>query len=315
MVALLNKPRLKSHETVKGKTREKRHITSLVIVPHRDLAYQLLHWIQRMTNQVIPEPHLSSIAQVLVRDGTAHTTTGIASLREVAPHILIGTPQAIMDVFDQDPDALQLSGLSSVVVDEVDYLIETVPKKDPKKSFRKAVEKAERKLLAHPGVTRELLDIIYARRKEANEHRRDEPGVVQHMRRRGSGMVGQGAPQLILSSATLRSHLNNYLFDESGWLNKDNLLKVKGAKSEVAKPEEKVLGAYPHDGLGGTDISHSVLVVSDDGIKNIATAVRLPQPERGEAITPESIFSSSAAPVTEIDESLAESGFRLYIQA
>lgn len=262
-----------------------------------------------MSSTIDPSPPLSTIAQVLVRDGNTHLITGLQTLHDAPPHILIGTPQAIHDVFRKDPQALQLSGLSTVVVDEVDYLIETVPKKDPKKSFQKSFEKANRKLLAHPGVTRELLDTIYTRRKEMNEQRRDEPGVTQHRRRSAAVAEDGTAPQLIVSSATLRSHLRNYLFEESGWLNRDHLVKVKGPTKKVEKKMAEVETA--HDGLGGTNILHSVLVVSDTGIENIEGAIPAKMSETGNRkADPETLFGPSASlEAPEIDPQMTESEF------
>ncbi|KAG6911520.1 hypothetical protein DXG01_011822 [Tephrocybe rancida] len=299
MVALLNKQRVSSQ----GKTKKQvtRHITSLVLVPHRDLAYQLLHWIQRMADVTEPPPDISTIAQVLARDGGAHITDGLRMLRQTPPHILIGTPQAIMDVYKTDPDALQLDYLSSVAVDEVDYLIETVPNKDPNRSFFKATAKAKKKLLAHPGVTRQLLDVIFAQRKQANALRKDEPGIVQERRRREFHNYPSMGAQLILSSATLRRHLNNYLFEESGWLNRDNLLKVRGSTgAPEAQKKRKASDLYLHDGLGGTSITHSVLLVSEEGINNIDGAKPAPispaELENLQAIDPHTLFSSSDEP-------------------
>ncbi|KAF5384794.1 hypothetical protein D9615_001424 [Tricholomella constricta] len=310
ILALLNKPRISSQD----KTSVARRITSLVLVPHRDLAHQLFHWIQRMASVTQPPIDISSVAQVLVRDGATHLSDGLHKLRETPPHILIGTPQAVLDVYKEDAQALQFSHLSSVVVDEVDYLIETVPKKDPSKSFHKAAVKASRKLLAHPGVTRQLLDIIFAKRKEINEQRVDEPGAVQY--RRKAEMAehphSSALPQLILSSATLRRHLNNYLFDESGWLNRDNLLKVKGTKPPPVVHEMKTATElYPHDSLGGNGISHSVLLVSEEGIENIAGAVPPPpnssESENLQPIDPQALFASSAKPEpVSNDRALAE---------
>ncbi|KAG5653591.1 hypothetical protein H0H81_012098 [Sphagnurus paluster] len=305
VVALLNKPRISSQD----KKSITRHITSLVLVPHRDLAYQLHHWIQRMASVTEPPPDISSVAQVLVRDNGKHLTDGLRSLREAPPHILIGTPQAILDVYKADPHALQLPLLSSVVVDEVDYLIETAPRKEVGKSFQKAAVKVNRKLLAHPGVTRQLLDMIFHGRKEINDQRKDEPGLIQHRRRVEMAANPQSSsfPQLILSSATLRSHLNNYLFEESGWLNKDCLLKVKGIK-RAPMEHEKTSGTelYPHDGLGGTGISHSVLLVSEDRIENIGGAINAPpnalESDNMQLIDPRALFAESAEPEAIVNE-------------
>lgn len=293
VVALLNKPRIKSKDP-----RGRPYITSLVIVPHRDLAYQLLYWIKRMVAASQEKPPILSLAQVLVRDGGAHLTEGIRNARETPPHILIGTPQALLDVFKESPDTLQLDSLSSVVVDEVDYLIETIPQKDPRRSFAKATVKANRKLLAHPGPTRELLNNIYARRIQISEARRDESGIIQHERRTGAASSGPLTPQLIMSSATLRRHLNNYLFDESGWLNRDNLLKVKGGDATLTKKTTNIKEHQSlHDGLGGTGITHSVLVVSDTGIHNISGALPPVSESENEdclPITPDTLFPASA---------------------
>ncbi|KAG6832311.1 hypothetical protein H0H92_003544 [Tricholoma furcatifolium] len=307
VIALLNKPRFSSQGSKKSNAR---HITSLVLVPHRDLAYQFFHWIKRMATMYDPPPHMPDIAQVLVRDGERHLTDGIRSLRQTPPHILIGTPRAVMDVHMRDPDSLQLSNLSSVVVDEVDYLIETVPNKDPNKSFFKATVKAKRKLLAHPGPTRQILDIIYPQRKQTNAIRKDEPGIVQERRRREGHGYPTHEPQLILSSATLRRHLNNYLFEESGWLNRDNLLKVRG-KQEVALMQEKDHGAKSSSrddlGLGGTNISHSVLLVSEEGINNIAGAkpppVNAEEAEHLHPIDPHTLFAASTKSEPVINDS------------
>lgn len=258
---------------------------------------------------------MSSLAQVLVRNGASHLTEGLRNIRQTPPHILIGTPQAVMDIYKEDPEALQIPHLSSVVVDEVDYLIETVPKKDPNRSFHKATVKATKKVAMHPGVTRELLDIIFAKRKEMNERRRDEAGVSQHRRRT---MVAQnmpsfsGSPQLILSSATLRRHLNNYLFEESGWLDRDRLLKVKGVANEAtAAHGQRSPVKYTHDGLGGSGILHSVLLVSEQKIRNIEGAAAGPTTSDNrnmQAIDAETLFGASVTgQVVENDVTVVQS--------
>lgn len=292
VIALLNKPRT----VLKGtKTQNADNITSLVIVPHRDLAYQLFHWIQKVVNvSNTPQP-LSSVVQVLVRDGGSHLGVGLSTLKEQPPHILIGTPQALVDIHRSDSQALQLSTLSSVVVDEVDYLVETVPRKDPRKSFYKATKKAEQKIKAHPGATRQLLDIIFARRKELNERRRDEPGLLQQRRRANildGSMQRLGAPQLILLSATLRTHLKNYLFDESGWLDKDNVLKVAGNK--VKRNGRRSSVSHQNDD-GAKATQHSVILVSEHDIRNVSGAIPPTEDSSegeasGQSVSPEEVF-------------------------
>ncbi|OBZ78793.1 DEAD-box ATP-dependent RNA helicase 47, mitochondrial [Grifola frondosa] len=100
---------------------------SLVIVPHRDLAYQFLHWIQHMHVHMGHSTSLSSIAQVVIRNADTPLDVEINTLRDSQPQILIGTPQAFWDIVQEDESALPLRALSTVIVDEVDYLIESVP--------------------------------------------------------------------------------------------------------------------------------------------------------------------------------------------
>jgi len=248
-------------------------------------------------------PPLESLVQVLVRDGVNHLTTGLRKLRESPPHILIGTPQALFVVWQENPAVLQLSHLSSVVVDEVDYLIETIPKKDPERSFHKAFIKAKKKILAHPGVTRELLDVIYTQRKDINERRNDESSVTRH--RRHSGLLDEhGSPQLVMSSATLRSHLEHYLFSESGWLNKDNLLKVKGTMKTGVVETTGTSDRGGTDGFEASGITHSVLLVSDTGIENVAGAIpSRSNTEQHQPIDAETLFANpTKSGVAEIDE-------------
>ncbi|KAM6498394.1 P-loop containing nucleoside triphosphate hydrolase protein [Amanita muscaria] len=304
-VALLNKPRLRAKVTREGRTNEHHYITSLVLVPHRDLAYQYMHWIERIVScaAVDPPPDLESVVQILVRDGSTHLTEGLGRLQENLPHILIGTPQAVMDVWHKDRNVLQLQRLSTVVVDEADYLVETLPRKDPHKSFRPGVIRAAKKLLAHPGVTRELLDMIYAKRRELSEEHRDEPGLVQHQRRIGlkeTPSNAQHLPQLVMCSATLRGHLRTHLFQESGWLNKDNAVIFKGANAAPTTKSKKI------NVVGGTGVTHSVLVVSEESIVNIKGAVSGTEAARDQALTPELIFGTAEDPeALDLDKDVA----------
>lgn len=273
ILGLVNKPRLVSREWKDGKEIETHHITTLLLVPHRDLAYQLYRWIEQIT-KTLPKARIESIAYVLVRGTGVPIKKQIKRLEENPPHIVICTPQALMDVYKEKREALKLSTLSTIVVDEVDYLIETVARKDPNKSYRLAYDKAKRKVARHPGLTRAFLDIVYSKRKEWNERRYssersewEEEGTV--------GRELEKTPQLILSSATLHVHLKNYLFEESGWLNKDNLVKIFG-DGERKKSENLNAGHSAPTGKEGR-VLHSVLVVSEEETKNVAGAIEVPE--------------------------------------
>ncbi|KAK0198227.1 P-loop containing nucleoside triphosphate hydrolase protein [Armillaria mellea] len=279
LLSLLNKPRLRYKDKETGLVREKMSITSLFIVPHRDLAYQLYHWVQCISNAASSTspgtPSISSIAQVLVRDGKMHLDSGLTALRSNPPHILIATPQAVMDVYRQEPEALPFVELSTVVVDEIDYLVETMPHKSEETTYWKTIQKRQAKLARHPGVTTELLDIICAQRKKMSEENREElVNEPYHM------------PQLVVSSASVRKHLSSHLFYESGWMKKKDTIIVHGSPKAVA----------PHSGLGGKDVKHSVLVVSGAKVTNIEEAV-LTTPEGDHDATRKLAENSEGPPV------------------
>jgi len=300
-----------------------------MIVPHRDLVGQFWHWIHKTANApTVRTPlRMPSICQILVRDEASPLISRISALRDEPPHILIGTPQALMDIWNEDRDALQLESLSAVVVDEVDYLIESVPRKPS----RIMMERARRKIDRHPSATRQLLDIIYGPRVKAGSNDRNELGAKKHTMPR--------LPQLIMSSATLRNHLKIYLFNESGWLRKERLQKVVGLptflQQNLRRRGTEVRGDIAaeadwesrpeavnekRDGVGRIRISHFVLVVSGNGdTKNIDGATRREDVDNAadvvvkedrKAITPETVFEAQEAQTgPAIDNKLEESGY------
>lgn len=285
LLALLNKPRSEFpglQATITNPT----SITSLFVVPHRDLAYQFMHWVEQLTAAPgVTSPRYGGVvAKAIVRDKQIAMATRISSLRSDPPHILIGTPQALLDVHNEDPAALQLSNLSTVVVDEVDYLIETVPLKSGGKTFYKAFLKAKKKIDRHPSPTRQLLDIIYASRKNRAEQ--------------GPTGTHENLPQLVMSSATLRKHLDLFLFKEGRWLRRDQLVKIK------CSDKQRVYDIGAISSISG-DILHSVLIVAGNGdIKNMSDATSLPLISPGdEPVTPEAIFDDQYPAIESQSES------------
>lgn len=277
-LALLSKPRKRiQYDAASGDTQSPApatSVTSLVIVPHRDLAHQILYWIQRVVEGAgSSSPLLNSIAQVLVRDGLKHMTSGLTELKTNPPHILIATPGALSDIMKEDQAALQLDTLSAVFVDEVDYLIETLPVKQ--KESRVLREKARRKLERHTSVTKQILDVIYRDRIQAFDAARDRSEDDEAAETaRPSALVN--SPQLIMASATLRNHLRQYLYRETGWILGEGTEKVRGSNQPAAFMLERSKDGEtsPADALGSTAIQHHVLVVAEDGtISNIRGAL------------------------------------------
>ncbi|KAI0673432.1 P-loop containing nucleoside triphosphate hydrolase protein [Trametes maxima] len=279
VLALLSQKRGKAYwSNVPGLTAPVAPITSLVLVPHRDLAYQFFHWIERMHRHMTPREPLPSLAQVFVRDSSKSLKAQLDPIQRTPPHILIGTPQALWDVVQADPKALPFDRLATVLVDEVDYLIETVPTMADKY----AVARIEKRIARHPGPTRLLLDHIYSATKTQENDTRARPKQISRGLRSGQ-QADDARPQLVMMSATLRNHLRRFLLADSGWLSSESgkLVRITG---EVSPHNPKSGQVSSEDGaadtVGGTGIQHHVIVVSEGGnIANISGAVDAP-PEK-----------------------------------
>lgn len=237
-------------------------VSALVIVPHKDLALQLAQWIQVITESKIQaqRPELASVVQVLAKMPGKPLGDQLAELERVTPHILIGTPQVLLEEYDK----LKLHKLNTVVVDEVDYLIETVPNLSDE--FKR--KKIQKKIAKYPGATRQLLNKILAPRM-TNPIGPSPDNVPTPTRTTRQPQIDHG-PQLILSTATFRSHLNRFLFQESGWLTRGDihLVKINGS------PAETETSAWL------PNATHSVLVVNEESeICNIEGAIISPDPQ------------------------------------
>lgn len=276
MLALLSKPRVpavKSEGVFRDKTTPAA-ITSLVLVPHRDLAYQLYHWIESIVKKSPKRPHLPSVVQMLVRGAAVPVKDQISQLHGSPPHVLVGTPQAVQEVFNEDRAALQLDSLSTVVVDEVDYLIDAVPRNAS--TYKR--DKVLKNIRKHPGPTRELLNFIYDRRR----------GSVES----SSGCTAGRSPQLVMTSATFRVSYQNEVL-QSGWF-QGEVIKVTGSSTADT-------GSGSDDNGHSPSLSHCVLVVSQEGrIKNIEGAVEA-QAESPDDVRSGPESSEEAFPISDDD--------------
>ncbi|KAF9787222.1 P-loop containing nucleoside triphosphate hydrolase protein [Thelephora terrestris] len=236
------------HESHKKPTNPS--VCALVIVPHKDLALQLARWIQVIIESKIQaqRPELPTVVQVLAKIPGEPLEERLAALERVTPHILIGTPQVLLKNYD----SLKLHKLNTLIVDEVDYLIETVPNLLDK--FKR--EKIRKKIAKYPGPTRQLLNkILEPRMVKADAPNTDRTSApirqpqIQH------------TPQLVLSTATFRGHLNRFLFQGSGWLTRGDmhLVKING-NTEMS--------------TWLPNVTHSVLVVNEKAeVRNIEGAI------------------------------------------
>ncbi|KAJ3816052.1 P-loop containing nucleoside triphosphate hydrolase protein [Lentinula aff. lateritia] len=256
ILALLNKPRMIfTDDPSADRASDRPAITSLVLVPHRDLAFQMMHWIDLIAQASSDSPpSLASIAQVLVREGRRHITEGLPLIRNEPPHVLIATPASVVEVLREDPNAFRLTELSTVVLDEVDYMIETLPlNNNPRKQHIQKMNK----LQMHPGPARALLDGIYEARVKLNAKTRQALGDAPYH-----------SPQLILSSATIRRQLKHYFFSEKQLLNRD-VVKIRRSVMRLHGQDELATGEHAIHSV----ISHHVVVASENGIVNIPSAV------------------------------------------
>lgn len=212
--------------------RERKLPAALLLVPHRDLAYQYMHWIECIT-KTKRSPRYPTPAQIVVR-GQETPSEHASRLRENPPSILIGTPQAILDVLREDKSAIDFKGLYNVVVDEVDSIIDFIPADASKDKQKKLLTKMRR----HPSPGKLLLNQIY--------------------RVRSDGSVAVGAcPRLVACSATFQTGLRQQLLYHSGWFKKDidSVVKVRSQLpgAETWKPED------------AEEVEHSALIFSEDG--------------------------------------------------
>lgn len=234
--------------------------------PHKDLAYQVQHWVQRISANMPDKPgsSLSSVIDVLVRGTGLSTQDQAARLKANPPHILVGTPQAIWEVLSLEPQALQPQYINTIAVDEVDYLIPSVPRGMTK--YKQA--KMEQKMARHPSVTAQIIDHIL-RTRPAKQDRADLGEVWRDLSLKERQQV-RPPLQLIFSSATLRTHLDIELKKREGWITRGVALAQITGKPHRATGSTYAPGSSVPDNVR---VTHSILTVSDDGsVRNIEGA-------------------------------------------
>jgi hypothetical protein len=204
------------------------------------------------------------------------------------PHILIGTPQALLEsVKDGSISRAQMQTIPCVYVDEVDYLVESVPTNTTKRTQ----EKIKRRMERHPGATDQVLDFLFTSRRKKW---RNDAG-------HGASQVSPSdSPQLIMSSATLRHHLTKRLCGGNGWINRGTVIKILGDGQPVSQTSNS------------NAVSHCILVVSKDGqVRNVDGALEpiTTEVENGPEITAGEIFNSPDIEIELQEDEIHDSGF------
>lgn len=231
----------------------------------------MMRWIEAILRHSGPDqPATDAVAQLIARSDSFPMPEQMRKLRSTPPHILLGTPQALWEIHGSSPAALQLESVSTIVVDEVDYLLDI-----PSPSVRKAGERAAwRNFKKHPSLTRQLLEAILPSRKpgavplgdiDYNDDGDKDIGRNRHKTARAT--AGQPV-QLVMSSATVHSNLVDYLAD-ARWLSEDRAV-LSGR--ELLKANAHMLS---HENLPRSGIVHHAFVVSPDGkLRNVEFATR-----------------------------------------
>ncbi|KAG8962515.1 hypothetical protein FRC05_005316 [Tulasnella sp. 425] len=276
-LALLSKPRQLNSYSPKTRKTETKSQTHLIIVPHRELAYQYQHWLQILTSS---SPELQDYGiQLCIRGDPNHPLprhllqgTAEALLRSskvVRPSIVVATPPALVELLqsskaERTEDGLPVNhlavNLSTVLVDEVDAML-ALPPKDASKKDIAAWNR-------HIPPVIQILDGIYGKRADGYDD--------------GGSTVGlKPRPQLILASATLNAHVRGYVFTQTNWVKRpseeqqsrsvrenDLVRKLDYAGAPLASAGAGVASsnfAEPVKALEDGVVRHSCVVVSETG--------------------------------------------------
>ena len=232
-------------------------INSLILAPHRDFAYQLLHWIKCMYAGASHSGDVSPFAQVMVRSADSPIPEQVQRIREQPPRILIGTPQAVLEALTAQGTSLSLQYLSAVVVEEADYLLEYWVAAQKRKY---ELEKFQRQLRSHPSPTRQILNFLYppvdAYWERPGKRRTPRPKLLENT----TALPPDRRPQLIMTSATLKSAFRNSVMSGGLWY-ASAPRKPLIITSATTESDGATVGSV----YGGTKLVHSALIVSDDG--------------------------------------------------
>lgn len=245
-----------------------RQTSTLILTPHRDLALQCAYWVYRLQGPN-PSADTDPLVQLLLRSASEPLTdsTRLSELRTSKSPLMIGTPQAVLEVLHADPTALSLERFGTVVVDEVDGMVEIPPLPNAGKSAKIKFEKNWKR---HPSPTRQILDMVL----------RDEDSPARK-------------PQLVMMSATLSKHQRHWLQEDSGWFDKrgKNVISVYGYDATVADAAPKTI------------THHAIMVAPTGQVMNIEGAVDLPSTDvEGPVVdTTDELPKSQTAVVVELE--------------
>jgi superfamily II DNA/RNA helicase len=210
-------------------------ITNLLVVPSRELAFQIEYWIHSLLRDTnLP---MKSIIQVAVKTLQEIEEVQLENLIKTPPNILVGTAKRLLELVENH--GLKFHGLNTLALDEADHLIKLPGKRA---SLKKIINRE-----IHPKPTELLVrHILSGLNNNNNESLRSDRNFEKTYYKR--------KPQVIISSATLNRTLRYYF--------KDNQLAPDPVLIDMSK------GCY-----SPPTISHHCLTVTSNSIRNLVTSI------------------------------------------
>ncbi|KAJ3153110.1 hypothetical protein HDU89_000738 [Geranomyces variabilis] len=230
-----------------AKLHEKRYLTTLIMVPTRELAVQLTCWIRDLSPQVRPADH-SKLVQCLINGVDEEVQFNL--LRATTPRIIVGTPVRLAALHQRR--AFDTSRLQTLVLDEVDRLVNATDRYETvSQKFKSHV---------HPLAGEVFLDRLFKERVAAMKAAAT-PTIRPHNKwgakgparpKRGVDRRANMDPaakrmQVIACSATLNNPLRRQLTKFKGYMKEPVLLDMKGA---TRSPDSLIHRCLVFDSLG-----------------------------------------------------------------
>ncbi|KAF9920578.1 hypothetical protein FBU30_009568 [Linnemannia zychae] len=252
LLSVLNKPRRK----ILAPKSKGNGITSVVIVPNQELAFQLVEWTKDLVPGfelkdldgliqavVTPPPPFSFSSNYLEStDSEKHTPTGkkkrrqssnaasastidskadqeqIQRLADNPPHVLVATPTRLWELLQRG--VLDLSGIETLVLDEVDHLIRLPGRFATQKKILNRDLHPKPAELAIREIMRSAQAIGRYPLEETNMTDGDD--TEENTKESDAGMIartGRGADriQIVAASATMNRPMRHWL-ESRGWV-------------------------------------------------------------------------------------------------
>ncbi|KAG0051390.1 hypothetical protein BGZ83_003813 [Gryganskiella cystojenkinii] len=265
LLSLLSKPRAKDAAGRSG-------ITSVVIVPNQELAFQLLAWTRELFPSMSEnEDQFNKLIQAVVVPSSSPSSDSesartplskktakkikyereqkqLDTLQQALPHILVATPNRLWTLIEQG--ALDLSGIETLVLDEVDNLIQ-LPNR-----FASLKKIAIRDV--HPTNAELAIREIVRSAKAAGRYQ-EEANTQETL-----STAPRNRIQFVVASATMNRPIRHWLQTED-WI--QNPEWVDTTKSVVLP----------------TGIRHHCVIVGPESVRNIRMTPTVPWNERGPA--------------------------------